>query len=110
VLPALSLCVNHIVGLLLGTYAYYCSVVLTGIFIAIFMVRQCVGSCSHLTANGPLTLFFLLPPLKVRTLRLLILPDQEMANTPLASSKRSYFLLSVAVLQLVMSYFLGVHK
>jgi hypothetical protein len=78
-----SLCVNHIVGLLLKTYAYYCSVVLTGIFIAIFMVR---------------------------TLRLLILPDQEMANTPLASSKRSYFLLSVAVLQLVMAYFLGVHK
>lgn len=47
---------------------------------------------------------------QVRTLRLLILPDQEMANTPLASSKRSYFLLSVAVLQLVMSYFLGVCK
>ncbi|ELR13596.1 Yip1 domain containing protein [Acanthamoeba castellanii str. Neff] len=79
----ISLCVNHLVGLLLGTYAYYCSVVLTGVFIAIFMVR---------------------------TLRLLILPDQEMANTPLASSKRSYFLLSVAVLQLVMSYFLGVCK
>ena len=46
----------------------------------------------------------------MRTLRLLILPDQEMANTPLASSKRSYFLLSVAVLQLLMSYFLGVCK
>ena len=35
---ARSLCVNHVVGLVLGTYAYYCSVLLTGVFVAIFMV------------------------------------------------------------------------
>lgn len=47
---------------------------------------------------------------KVRTLRLLVLPDQEaVANSPFPSNKRNYFLLSVAVLQLIMSYGLGLY-
>jgi hypothetical protein len=74
---------NHLIAVVLGRYAYYCAMLISGVFMAIFMVK---------------------------TLRLLVLPDQEVvANSPFPSNRRNYFLLSVAVLQIIMAYCLGLY-
>ncbi|KAL6054784.1 Protein transport protein yif1 [Balamuthia mandrillaris] len=80
-----GLCVNHLAGLLGGPYVYYATMLLTGFFMATFMVK---------------------------TLRLLVLPDQPAdmdGGVGLPSNRRNYFLLSIALLQIIFSYFLGVY-
>lgn len=64
-----------IVGFVFGSLGYYVSLILTGL---------CFG-------------FFL-----VRTMRLLVLPDQG------GAAKRQGFLLSIALLQFLLAWFLGV--
>eukprot|EP01087_Luapelamoeba_hula_P005674 TRINITY_DN1571_c0_g1_i1.p1 TRINITY_DN1571_c0_g1~~TRINITY_DN1571_c0_g1_i1.p1 ORF type:complete len:334 (+),score=45.75 TRINITY_DN1571_c0_g1_i1:81-1082(+) len=75
--------VNQFVAILLGPFFYYIITAITGTFMGIFMVR---------------------------TLRLVVLPDNSVANSPLPHNKRNYFLLSVALLQVVMAYFLGFYS
>jgi len=76
-----GLVINQFVGVLGGSYIYYATTLVTGVFMAMFMVK---------------------------TLRLLVLSDPNpVANAALPYNKRNYFLLSVAVWQLLMAYFLG---
>eukprot|EP01089_Gocevia_fonbrunei_P001054 TRINITY_DN11009_c0_g1_i1.p1 TRINITY_DN11009_c0_g1~~TRINITY_DN11009_c0_g1_i1.p1 ORF type:complete len:338 (+),score=31.36 TRINITY_DN11009_c0_g1_i1:125-1015(+) len=72
-----SLVVNHLVGLIAGSYLYYIAMIVNGLFMAVFMVK---------------------------TLRLLIRQNQKGFAR---SNYRNYFLLTVAALQLVWSYVLG---
>jgi len=69
---------NHIVALLLGSFFFYLSSLITGTLAATFMVK---------------------------TLRLIVLPDQQVQGA--LPSKRNYFVLSMALLQLVFAFFLG---
>jgi len=71
---------NHIIALLMGVPLFYIASLITSIFMAVFMVR---------------------------TLRLIVLPDSSTQSTPLPSNRRNYFVLTVALLQFVIAFFLG---
>jgi len=73
-----NLVVNHIVGIIGGSYLYYSTMIVNGIFMAVFMVK---------------------------TLRLLVRVNQR--GGVMRTNYRNYFLLTVAALQIVWSYVLG---
>ena len=75
-----SIAFNHVVALLLGGTFFYISSLITSVFMAIVMVK---------------------------TLRLIVLPDLQVNGTLLPSNRRNYFVLTVALLQLVIAFFLG---
>jgi len=75
-----SIAFNHLVALFLGPPFFYVVSLVTSVFAAIFMVK---------------------------TLRLIVLPDASGQTTPLSSNRRNYFVLTVALLQLVIAFFLG---
>lgn len=76
-----SLVVNHLVGILLGKYLYFSVMLVNAFFMAMFMVR---------------TLRLLVKPVRVR-------------GAAVPANSRNYFLLGIAVLQFVFSYFLGAY-